>query len=98
MEFKFQQWQPCISCADEQGTVIYSFTKIVTAGKSETEMDAKKKEKEKEKDREVVVYEKDLDMTSATRGVWLVKVPKYISSRWDKCPGNMEAGRLKISK
>ena len=55
-------------------------------------MDAKKKEKD------VIVFEKDLDMTSSSRGVWLVKVPKYISSRWDKCPGNIEAGRLKITK
>jgi len=55
-------------------------------------MDTKKKEKD------VIVYEKDLDMSSASRGVWLVKVPKYISNKWDKCPGNIEAGRLNITK
>lgn len=42
--------------------------------------------------------EKDLDCTNATRGVWVVKVPKYISSRWEKAPHLTEAGRLKISK
>lgn len=56
------------------------------------EKEAKKKEKD------VVVYEKDLDMAGASRGVWLVKVPKYISSRWEKCPGNIAAGQLNITK
>ena len=56
------------------------------------EMDSKKKEKD------VIVYEKDMDMAGATRGVWLVKVPKYISSRWEKCPGNITAGQLNITK
>lgn len=42
--------------------------------------------------------DKDLDCSNAGRGVWLVKVPKYISQRWDKAPGNIEAGRLKIKK
>ena len=55
-------------------------------------MDSKKKEKD------VVVFEKDMDMAGATRGVWLVKVPKYISSRWEKCPGNITAGQLNITK
>lgn len=32
------------------------------------------------------------------RGVWLVKVPKYIATRWEKSPGNVEVGKLKISK
>ena len=57
-------------------------------------MEIKKEKKEKD----VVVFEKDLDMSSASRGVWLVKVPKYISNRWQKCPVNIEAGRLKITK
>ena len=52
----------------------------------------------KKKDKDVIVFEKDLDMSMASRGVWLVKVPKYISNKWDKCPGNIEAGRLKITK
>ncbi|XP_023242467.1 general transcription factor IIF subunit 2-like [Centruroides sculpturatus] len=38
----------------------------------------------------------DLDCTNAKRGVWLVKVPKYLSSRWKKAPPKTEVGRLKI--
>lgn len=56
------------------------------------EMEAKKEKKE------AAVYEKDLDISGASRGVWLVKVPKYISSRWEKCPGNVVAGHLNITK
>ena len=51
----------------------------------------------KEKDGPLI-YEKDLDMAGAGRGVWLVKVPKYISQRWDKCPGDIKAGHLSITK
>lgn len=39
----------------------------------------------------------DLDTTFAARGVWLVKVPKYISNRWNTAQ-NSEVGRLKITK
>ncbi|XP_033207530.1 general transcription factor IIF subunit 2 [Belonocnema kinseyi] len=42
--------------------------------------------------------EKDLDLSNAGRGVWLVKVPKYIASKWEKAPGNIEVGKLKILK
>jgi len=49
-------------------------------------------------EKDVIVYEKDLDMSSSSRGVWLVKVPKYISNKWNKCPENVDAGRLKITK
>ncbi|XP_035218577.1 general transcription factor IIF subunit 2-like isoform X2 [Stegodyphus dumicola] len=42
--------------------------------------------------------EKDLDCSNAARGVWLVKVPKYISSLWEKAPPLSEAGRLKITR
>ena len=49
-------------------------------------------------EKDVIVYEKDLDMSSSSRGVWLVKVPKYISNKWNKCPGNIDAGRLNITK
>jgi len=40
---------------------------------------------------------KDLDVSYAARGVWLVKVPKYISTRWDKLR-DTEVGRLRITK
>lgn len=42
--------------------------------------------------------DRDLDLTNASRGVWLIKVPKYIANRWEKCPGDVEVGKLKISK
>lgn len=58
-------------------------------------MESKKEKKEKDV---IVSHELAVDMSSSSRGVWLVKVPKYISNRWDKCPGNIEAGRLKITK
>lgn len=42
--------------------------------------------------------DKELDLSNAGRGVWLVKVPKYIANKWEKAPGNIEVGKLKISK
>ncbi|XP_034235970.1 general transcription factor IIF subunit 2 [Thrips palmi] len=42
--------------------------------------------------------DKELDLSNNSRGVWLVKVPKYISQKWDKAPGNIEVGKLRISK
>lgn len=29
-------------------------------------------------------FEKDLDCSNANRGVWLVKVPKYIAKKWER--------------
>lgn len=43
-------------------------------------------------------FDRDLDLSNANRGVWLVKVPKYIANRWEKAPGDIEVGKLKISK
>lgn len=40
----------------------------------------------------------DVELTHTNRGVWLVKVPKYISDRWEKAPANTEVGKLKIKK
>lgn len=40
--------------------------------------------------------DKDLDLANANRGVWLVKVPKYIADRWSTAPDNMEVGKLRI--
>ncbi|KAH7961872.1 hypothetical protein HPB52_012980 [Rhipicephalus sanguineus] len=42
--------------------------------------------------------DRDVDCSNAARGVWLVKVPKYIASRWSKAPPMSEAGRLRITK
>jgi transcription initiation factor TFIIF subunit beta len=28
----------------------------------------------------------------------LFQVPKYIANKWEKAPGNIEVGKLKISK
>ena len=57
-------------------------------------MEIKKEKKEKD----VVVSEKDVDMSSTSRGVWVVKVPNYISKRWKKCDGDIEAGFIRITK
>jgi len=39
-----------------------------------------------------------LDTTNASRGVWLVKVPKYMIQRWDQVGHNAEVGKLIIKK
>lgn len=41
---------------------------------------------------------RDLDLTGAARGVWLVKVPKYLSERWMEAEGTGEVGKLRINK
>ncbi|XP_007251784.2 general transcription factor IIF subunit 2b [Astyanax mexicanus] len=42
----------------------------------------------------------DIDLTRAKQntGVWLVKVPKYLSQQWGKASGRGEVGKLKIAK
>lgn len=42
--------------------------------------------------------DRDLDLSNANRGVWLVKVPKYVANRWEKASSDMEVGKLKIAK
>lgn len=42
--------------------------------------------------------DKELDTTNVERGVWLVKVPKYVATKWEKASGNIEVGKLKICK
>jgi transcription initiation factor TFIIF subunit beta len=39
-----------------------------------------------------------VDMSNSGRGIWLVKVPKYLAARWQKIPGNLEAAKLRITK
>jgi len=41
---------------------------------------------------------KELDLTGAARGVWLVKVPKYLSEQWEKITTTSDVGKLKITK
>lgn len=40
----------------------------------------------------------DLDLTNTSRDVWLVKVPKYISDRWNKAGPNADVGKLRIRR
>ncbi|CAL8243586.1 unnamed protein product [Lota lota] len=42
----------------------------------------------------------EVDLTGAKQntGVWLVKVPKYLSQQWGKAAGRGEVGKLRISK
>ncbi|KAM9454338.1 general transcription factor IIF subunit 2 isoform 1-T1 [Clarias gariepinus] len=42
----------------------------------------------------------EVDLTGAklNTGVWLVKVPKYLSQQWAKAPGRGEVGKLRIGK
>lgn len=49
-----------------------------------------------EKDK--IQLDKELDLSNAGRGVWLVKVPKYIANKWEKASSDMEVGKLRISK
>ena len=42
--------------------------------------------------------DKDLDLANKARGVWLVKVPKYIAERWESGGGGKDVGKLKIVK
>lgn len=49
-------------------------------------------------DKDKPQVDKELDLSNAGRGVWLVKVPKYISNKWEKAPSNMDVGKLRISK
>lgn len=42
--------------------------------------------------------DRELDLSNTGRGVWLVKVPKYIANKWEKATGNIEVGKLKISR
>jgi len=47
-------------------------------------------------DTSVKKSDKDIDLSNSERGVWLVKVPKYIADRWNKADPSTEVGRLRI--
>jgi transcription initiation factor TFIIF subunit beta len=42
--------------------------------------------------------DKDLDLTNASRGVWLVKIPKYMADRWETIDTPATVGKLTISR
>ncbi|KAK2720680.1 general transcription factor IIF subunit 2-like [Artemia franciscana] len=42
--------------------------------------------------------ELELDTSNSRNSVWLVKVPKYISSRWEKSKSDLPVATLKIGK
>jgi len=44
------------------------------------------------------VSDKDVDLSNKQRGVWLGKVPKYISDRWKKAKDKSELGKLRITR
>jgi hypothetical protein len=46
----------------------------------------------------VLHTERELDLINAGRGLWLVKVPKFIANRWERTPGGVDAGELRITK
>ena len=48
--------------------------------------------------KEKKVSDKDLDLTNANRGVWLVKVPKYLADRWESTDAPVNIGKLTISR
>lgn len=50
------------------------------------------------KEEPAVKPDRDLDLSNAGRGVWLVKVPKYIANKWERAPANIDVGKLKIRK
>ncbi|XP_061184233.1 general transcription factor IIF subunit 2-like [Saccostrea echinata] len=42
---------------------------------------------------------KNVDLSAAGRGVWLVKVPKYLQERWEKNKtGKTEVGKMRITR
>ncbi|XP_064638590.1 general transcription factor IIF subunit 2-like [Lineus longissimus] len=41
---------------------------------------------------------KEVDTGTAGRGVWLVKVPKYLAESWQRTDGKCEVGKLRIAK
>ena len=51
-------------------------------------------------EKEKVKTNKDVDISNGSRGVWLVKVPKYIAERWENAAenGQRDAGSLKIQQ
>ena len=47
-------------------------------------------------EKDIVVWENHVDLAGFSRNALLVKMPKSISSLWEKCPKDITAGRLTI--
>lgn len=41
---------------------------------------------------------RSLDTSNAARGVWLVKVPNYLSERWKKAKKDQDLGKMRITR
>jgi len=46
--------------------------------------------------KEKKVSDKDVDLSTQKRDVWLVKVPKYIADRWESEDGGTPVGKISI--
>ena len=40
---------------------------------------------------------RELDTSNATKGVWLIKVPNYLSEMWKEAEPNSDLGLMRIS-
>ena len=43
------------------------------------------------------VAARELDVSNATRGVWLVKVPNYVADSWKDAQPDAELGRVTVA-
>ena len=39
---------------------------------------------------------RELDVSNATRGIWLVKVPNYLADVWEDAEPDSELGKVKL--
>ena len=42
------------------------------------------------------VSARELDVSNATRGIWLVKVPNYLAGAWKDATPDSELGKIKL--
>lgn len=41
---------------------------------------------------------KKMDMSKASRGIWLVKVPNYVAQMWQQAPNDMQVATMRMEK
>ncbi|KRF79319.1 general transcription factor IIF subunit 2 isoform X2 [Drosophila virilis] len=41
---------------------------------------------------------KKMDMSKASRGIWLVKVPNYVAQMWEQAPNDMQVATMRMEK